>query len=179
VPAAQGRRATAISAEGAGTMSPDPSRSGGAALCVYQGYRYTIVTIINGAQPHTPEAELWYASSLGATSGKYSNRTRSSRHASGPPAFGVRGATDPGSPGRGPAGPLGSRPCALATGTARNTTAGAGLARHRPVAASRLAQSDPETGPAFLRLLLARSGLLDRAGLLRPLRAFPPYSSAS
>jgi hypothetical protein len=40
-------------------MTPDPSHPGGAALSLYQGYRYTIVTIIIGAQPHTEEAELW------------------------------------------------------------------------------------------------------------------------
>jgi hypothetical protein len=41
-------------------MTPDPPAPGGAALRVYEGYRYTIVTIINGAQPHTEEAELWW-----------------------------------------------------------------------------------------------------------------------
>src|SRR4029453_12400914 len=35
------------------TMTPEPPRTGGAALRVYQNYRYTVVTIINGAQPHT------------------------------------------------------------------------------------------------------------------------------
>jgi hypothetical protein len=28
--------------------------------CIYQNYRYTIITIVNGAQPHTEEAELWW-----------------------------------------------------------------------------------------------------------------------
>jgi hypothetical protein len=41
------------------TMTPDPN-PGGAALRVYQSYRYTIVTIVNGAQPHTAEAKLWW-----------------------------------------------------------------------------------------------------------------------
>jgi hypothetical protein len=39
-------------------MTPDQSRPDGAALRYYQGYRYTVVTIANGAQPHTVEAEL-------------------------------------------------------------------------------------------------------------------------
>jgi len=42
-------------------MTPDPSPPGGAALRLYQGYRYTIVTIANGATPHPIEAEPWYA----------------------------------------------------------------------------------------------------------------------
>jgi hypothetical protein len=40
---------------------PDQSRTGAAALRIYQGYRYTIVIIANGAKPHPYEAELWYA----------------------------------------------------------------------------------------------------------------------
>ena len=32
----------------------------GAAFRSYGAYRYTIVTIANGAQPHTAEAELWW-----------------------------------------------------------------------------------------------------------------------
>jgi hypothetical protein len=32
----------------------------GAAVRFYRAYRYTIVTIVNGAQPHTVEAELWW-----------------------------------------------------------------------------------------------------------------------
>jgi hypothetical protein len=28
---------------------------------LYRTYRYTVVTIANGAKPHTTEAELWYA----------------------------------------------------------------------------------------------------------------------
>jgi hypothetical protein len=42
-------------------MTPDPSRTGGAALRVYQGHRYTIVTIANGIRPQPIDAELWYA----------------------------------------------------------------------------------------------------------------------
>jgi hypothetical protein len=42
-------------------MTPDQSRPGRAALRNYEGYRYTIVTIANGAKPHPIEAELWYA----------------------------------------------------------------------------------------------------------------------
>jgi hypothetical protein len=41
-------------------MAPDPSRLDGAEIRFYQGYRYTVVTIVNGAQPHTEEAELWW-----------------------------------------------------------------------------------------------------------------------
>lgn len=41
-------------------MTPEPPRTDRAALRVYQGYRYTIVSIANGAQPHTEEAELWW-----------------------------------------------------------------------------------------------------------------------
>ena len=41
--------------------TPDRSRSGGAALRVYQGYRYTVITMATGAKPHSTEAELWYA----------------------------------------------------------------------------------------------------------------------
>jgi hypothetical protein len=43
----------------------------GAALREYRGYRYTIVTIANGAQPHTSEAELWYAALDGETVGRW------------------------------------------------------------------------------------------------------------
>ena len=42
-------------------MTPDPARTGGAALRSYEGYRYTVVTFANGAPPHPIEAELWYA----------------------------------------------------------------------------------------------------------------------
>ena len=42
-------------------MTPDTSPTGGAALRVYQGYRYTIVTFINGTgKPPTAQAELWW-----------------------------------------------------------------------------------------------------------------------
>lgn len=32
----------------------------GAEMHEYRGYRFTVVTIANGAQPHTEEAELWW-----------------------------------------------------------------------------------------------------------------------
>jgi hypothetical protein len=51
-------------------MTPDQSRPDGAALRCYQGYRYTVVTIGNGAQPHTEEAELWWQR-LSDTDGKW------------------------------------------------------------------------------------------------------------
>jgi hypothetical protein len=42
-------------------MTPESSRPGGAALRVYEGYRYTIVTFLNGAgKPPTAQAELWW-----------------------------------------------------------------------------------------------------------------------
>jgi hypothetical protein len=40
-------------------MKPD-NRTDGAAIRLYSGHRYTIVTIVNGAQPHTVEAGLRY-----------------------------------------------------------------------------------------------------------------------
>jgi len=41
-------------------MKPD-NRTDRAAIRLYRGYRYTIVTIANGAKPHPIEAELWCA----------------------------------------------------------------------------------------------------------------------
>ena len=41
-------------------MTPDPSDHDGVAIRCYQGYRYTVVTIINGAQPQTQKAKLWW-----------------------------------------------------------------------------------------------------------------------
>jgi hypothetical protein len=42
-------------------MTPDTPISGGAALRVYNGYRYTIITFINGGgKPPTAQAELWW-----------------------------------------------------------------------------------------------------------------------
>jgi hypothetical protein len=41
-------------------MTPDPSRLSEATIRVYQGYRYTIITFINGAgKPPSAQAELW------------------------------------------------------------------------------------------------------------------------
>ena len=40
-----------------GMTAPQP----GAAMREYRGYRYTIVTIANGAKPAPTAAELWYA----------------------------------------------------------------------------------------------------------------------
>lgn len=41
-------------------MTAEASSIGGAAIRFYRGYRYTVVTIINGVQPRTEEAELWW-----------------------------------------------------------------------------------------------------------------------
>ena len=68
-------------------MTPEPPRTGSAALRVYQNYRYTVVAIINGAQPHTQEAELWYAARW----------TRAGRLAAGPTSVAMR----PSAPGKG------------------------------------------------------------------------------
>ena len=40
-------------------MRPD-NRADRAAIRLHPGYRYTIVTIINGAKSHGEEAELWW-----------------------------------------------------------------------------------------------------------------------
>jgi hypothetical protein len=39
---------------------PDTDRPDGASLLTFQAYLYTVVTIANGAQPRTVEAELWW-----------------------------------------------------------------------------------------------------------------------
>ncbi len=42
-------------------MAPDArTEAAAAALLMYEGYRYTIVTVANGAVPKQAEAELWY-----------------------------------------------------------------------------------------------------------------------
>jgi hypothetical protein len=43
-------------------MDPDPDRTQAstATFRFHLGYRYTVVTIANGAQPGTAEAELWW-----------------------------------------------------------------------------------------------------------------------
>ena len=42
-----------------------------AAIRTYQGYRYTIVTIANGAKSHTAEAELWWQKASEGTTAKW------------------------------------------------------------------------------------------------------------
>jgi hypothetical protein len=61
----------------------DQYRTDGAAIRFYQGYRYTIVTIANGAKPHPIEAELWYA--LVDESGKVGRWTYFRRYGSAHP----------------------------------------------------------------------------------------------
>jgi hypothetical protein len=39
---------------------PETGPNWSAAIRVYQGYRYTVAIIANGAEPHTAEAELWW-----------------------------------------------------------------------------------------------------------------------
>lgn len=39
---------------------PDTDRPDGVSLLTFQAYLYTVVTIANGAQPRTVEAELWW-----------------------------------------------------------------------------------------------------------------------
>jgi hypothetical protein len=41
-------------------MKPHNRTDRATAIRLYCGYRYTIVTIINGAQPRTEKAELWW-----------------------------------------------------------------------------------------------------------------------
>ena len=40
-------------------MKPD-NRTDRAVIRLHRGYRYTLVTIINGAKSHGEEAELWW-----------------------------------------------------------------------------------------------------------------------
>jgi hypothetical protein len=42
-----------------------------AATRAHQGYHYTVVTIANGARPHTAEAELWYQQETGKPVGRW------------------------------------------------------------------------------------------------------------
>ena len=42
-----------------------------AAIRTYQDYRYTIITIINGAKPHTEEAKLWWQAETEPSFGRW------------------------------------------------------------------------------------------------------------
>ena len=52
---------------------PDPLQPI-AAMRLHEGYRYTIVTIVNGAEPHTVEAGLWFEAAESEARWKYFRR---------------------------------------------------------------------------------------------------------